>query len=40
MDIMWVWFGLGLILLCLEMLSGALYLLWPGMAALVMGLVS
>jgi inner membrane protein len=40
MDIMWVWFGLGLILLCLEMLSGTLYLLWPGMAALVMGLLS
>ena len=40
MDIMWVWFGLGLILLCMEMLSGTLYLLWPGMAALAMALVA
>lgn len=41
MDIMWIWCGLGLILLCLEMmLSGTLYLLWPGMAALAMALLS
>lgn len=41
MDIMWIWCGLGLILLCLEMLlSGTLYLLWPGMAALMMALLS
>lgn len=37
---MWIWCGVGLVLLCLEMLSGTLYLLWPGMAALVMALLA
>lgn len=32
----WWWCGLGLILLCSEMLLGTLYLLWLGIAALVM----
>lgn len=36
MDSMWIWCGLGLILLCLEMMSGTMYLLWPGVAALAM----
>lgn len=36
----WIWCGAGLILLCLEMMSGTLYLLWPGIAALVMALLS
>lgn len=40
MDIVWIWCGLGLILLCLEMMSGTLYLLWPGMAALVMAFLA
>jgi inner membrane protein len=40
MDMMWIWCGLGLILLCLEMLSGTMYLLWPGMAALAMALLA
>ena len=40
MDILWIWCGLGLILLCLEMMSGTLYLLWPGMAALAMALLA
>lgn len=39
-DIMWLWCGLGLILLCLEMMSGTLYLLWPGIAALLMALLA
>ena len=34
------WGAIGLILLCLEMMSGTLYLLWPGVAALVMALFS
>lgn len=34
----WWWCGLGLILLCSEMLLGTLYLLWLGIAALVMAL--
>lgn len=32
----WWWCGLGLVLLCSEMLLGTLYLLWLGIAALVM----
>ncbi|SDK69935.1 hypothetical protein SAMN05192566_2109 [Methylophilus rhizosphaerae] len=40
MDIIWVWCGLGLVLLCLEMVSGTSYLLWPGMAALAMALLA
>ncbi|HSH87495.1 MAG: NfeD family protein [Methylophilus sp.] len=40
MDIMWIWCGLGLILLCLEMMTGTMYLLWPGMAALAMALLA
>lgn len=34
----WWWCGLGLVLLCSEMLLGTLYLLWLGIAALVMAL--
>lgn len=40
MDIMWIWCGLGLILLCLEMMTGTMYLLWPGMAALAMAFLA
>lgn len=40
MDIMWIWCSLGLVLLCLEMMSGTLYLLWPGVAALAMALLA
>lgn len=32
----WWWCGLGLVLVCSEMLIGTLYLLWLGIAALVM----
>jgi membrane protein implicated in regulation of membrane protease activity len=32
----WWWCGLGLVLVCSEMLLGTLYLLWLGIAALVM----
>ncbi|BEV09385.1 MULTISPECIES: NfeD family protein [unclassified Methylophilus] len=32
----WWWCGLGLVLLCSEMLLGTLYLLWLGIAALAM----
>lgn len=34
------WCGLGLVLLCFEMLTGTLYLLWLGIAALVMAMFS
>ena len=40
MDIMWIWCSLGLVLLCLEMMSGTLYLLWPGVAAFAMALLA
>lgn len=36
MSTLWVWCGLGLVLLCAEMLLGTVYLLWLGIAALVM----
>lgn len=36
METLWWWCGLGLVLLCLEMASGTLYLLWLGLAALAM----
>ena len=36
MTTLWWWCGLGLILLCMEMLLGTLYFLWLGIAALVM----
>jgi inner membrane protein len=39
MDAIWWWCGLGLILLCVEMLLGTLYFLWLGIAALVMAFV-
>lgn len=40
MHTLWWWCGLGLVLLCLEMASGTLYLLWLGIAALVMAILS
>lgn len=40
MQAVWSWGVVGLVLLCLEMISGTLYLLWPGVAALVMALFS
>ncbi len=40
MQLVWTWGVIGLLLLCLEMLSGTLYLLWPGVAALGMALFS
>ncbi len=36
MSMTWGWCGFGLILLCAEMLLGTVYLLWLGIAALVM----
>jgi len=39
MTTLWWWCGLGLVLLCLEMLLGTLYLLWLGIAALVMAVL-
>lgn len=36
MTTLWWWCGLGLSLLCAEMLLGTVYLLWLGIAALVM----
>jgi len=39
MTTLWVWCGLGLVLLCMEMLLGTLYLLWLGIAALVMAML-
>ena len=40
MDLMWAWCAFGLILLCIEMMTGTLYLLWLGIAALCLaGLV-
>lgn len=40
MQLVFGWGAIGLVLLCLEMVSGTLYLLWPGVAALVMALFS
>jgi inner membrane protein len=39
MTTLWWWCGLGLVLLCMEMLLGTLYLLWLGIAALVMAML-
>lgn len=40
MNLMWAWCAFGLILLCVEMMTGTLYLLWLGIAALCLaGLV-
>lgn len=39
MNAVWWWCGLGLILLCAEMLLGTLYFLWLGIAALVMAML-
>lgn len=39
MTTLWWWCGLGLILLCMEMLLGTLYFLWLGIAALVMAML-
>lgn len=39
MTTLWWWCGLGLILLCVEMLLGTLYFLWLGIAALVMAML-
>lgn len=36
----WWWCGLGLVLVCSEMLLGTLYLLWLGIAALVMAVLT
>lgn len=40
MTTLWWWCGLGLVLLCAEMLLGTVYLLWLGIAALVMAVLS
>lgn len=40
MSTLWWWCGLGLVLLCLEMTTGTLYLLWLGIAALVMAVLN
>lgn len=39
MNALWLWCGLGLVLLCVEMLVGTLYFLWLGIAALVMAVL-
>lgn len=39
MTTLWWWCGLGLVLLCVEMLIGSLYFLWLGIAALVMAVL-
>jgi inner membrane protein len=39
MATLWWWCGLGLVLLSMEMLLGTLYLLWLGIAALVMAML-
>ncbi|HEY0905754.1 MAG TPA: NfeD family protein [Methylophilus sp.] len=39
METVWWWCGLGLVLLCLEMALATLYLLWLGIAALVMAVL-
>lgn len=40
MQPIWLWCALGLVLLGLEMVSGTLYLLWLGLAALGMALLA
>lgn len=40
MNTVWWWCGLGLVLLCLEMVTGTMYLLWLGLAALAMSLLN
>lgn len=36
----WIWFGAGLLLVILELSTGSLFLLWPGVAALLFALVT
>lgn len=36
----WVWFAAGLLLLLLEVLTGSLFLLWPGVSALLFALIT
>jgi hypothetical protein len=40
MQTMWIWCAIGLILLAAEMATGTFYVLWFGVAALVMTLIS
>lgn len=39
MNTLWLWCGLGLVLLSVEMLVGSLYFLWLGIAALIMAVL-
>jgi membrane protein implicated in regulation of membrane protease activity len=40
MQTMWIWCAIGLILLAAEMATGTFYVLWFGVAALIMALIS
>jgi hypothetical protein len=40
MQTMWIWCAIGLILLAAEMATGTFYVLWFGVAALIMTLIS
>lgn len=40
METLWWWCALGLMLLCIEMATGTLYLLWLGLAALAMAMIN
>lgn len=40
MDAMWVWGAIGLTLLAVEMATGTFYILWFGVAALIVGLLA
>lgn len=39
-DGMWLWGAIGLVLLAVEMATGTFYVLWFGVAALIMGIVT
>lgn len=40
MTLTWIWTGIGLALLSMEIVTGTFYLLWLGLAALLMALVT
>lgn len=39
-DALWVWLGIGLVLILAELMTGSLFLMWPGLAALIMALIA
>lgn len=40
LDAEWIWLGAGLLLLILELATGSLFLLWPGIAALCVAAIA